>query len=161
MPIIVETGAGVEGANSFASIVEADDFHSLRNNTAWASATSTEKTAALVNASDYLNTFYVASCGPLSASQGLQWPTMADSGLPAPIRAATLSLALYALSGPLTGRVERGVKATSQKLDGVGETSTTFEDSEPGDAFPAITAMLAGIASTKQPGTIRMGRLSR
>lgn len=159
--ITVETGEGITGANSFASVAEFDDYHNLRGNIVATGAQPSAKVAALVVASDYLNAFYRASAAPLSPSQGLQWPTITSTGLPASIKTAAIVLASYALSGPLSAPATRGVKATSKKLEGVGETSTTFEDAAPSDPYPAVTAMLAPIASPVSLGGLTVGKLTR
>lgn len=159
--ITVETGAGITGANSFASVAEFDDYWTLRGNAAATGAQTPAKVAALVVASDYLNALYRASAAPLSASQGLQWPTINDTGLPAPIKAAAIVLASYALNGPLMAPATRGVKATSKKLEGVGETSTTFEDAAPSDPYPLVTAILAPIAAPQGLGGLTIGKLTR
>lgn len=159
--LTVETGAGITGANSFASIADADDYHTLRGNTAWAGASTAQKTAALVQASDYLNAYYRADMPPLKASQGLQWPEWGSDGLPAQFVAATVLLALYALSGPLSAPASRGIKAKTIKGDDAGEISTTYDDAAPSDPYPLITAILAPVASPLGLGGLTIGKLTR
>lgn len=154
-----ETGEGVAGANSYASTQEADDYHELRGNAAWASATAAQKTAGLVQATDYLTAHYRPVLPSLTATQGLPWPTV--DGLPAPVKAATITLALYALAGPISGPVERGIKSTKESLDGVVSEEITYDDVAPADRYPVIASMLYGIATTDVGGRLVVGRLTR
>jgi len=69
----VETGTGVENADSYVSIAEADSYNT---GTSWGAAETAEKEAALITASEYLdirfNERYVGR--RQSASQSLSWP---------------------------------------------------------------------------------------
>lgn len=57
MPITltVEDGTRPSGANTYASIADANAYWSGRANEAWANATDDEKSSALIQATDYLN----------------------------------------------------------------------------------------------------------
>lgn len=169
MGIITETGAGTTGANSYTTLEEADAYHADRDHTEWAEASTTAREAALITATDYIEAFYRPLLPSVSTTQPLQWPCYLvdpcglsySSGVPARLKAATIILAMEAISGPLIVPVERGTKSVRKKLDGVGETETEFDDAAPFDRFPAVTAMLDGIATPKGSGTIAMGRLTR
>lgn len=160
--IIVETGTGITGANSYASVADADDFHTLRQNVAWIGANDAQKVAALVRATDYIEANFGARAARLDEDQGLQWPTSADDDLPKPIVMATLTLALYALTQPLNAPAEQTVTKSLKKLEGVGETAFEY-DPTPFERFPEIIAMLSPIASPRGAGSgaLTMGRLVR
>lgn len=53
--LIVEDGSRPTGANTYASIADADAYHADRAFTAWEDATDDEKATALIRSTDYLN----------------------------------------------------------------------------------------------------------
>src|SRR5690606_13328470 len=53
--LIVETGSGVPGANSYATLGAADAYHGDRANAAWPLASQGDREAALIRAGQYLN----------------------------------------------------------------------------------------------------------
>jgi len=55
MALVVEDGSRPTGANTYASIADADAYHDDRAFLAWESATDDEKAAALIKSTDYLN----------------------------------------------------------------------------------------------------------
>jgi hypothetical protein len=74
--IIVETGAGVADAESFASVAFASDYHRKRGNAAWDDLDTADKEAKLRIATDFMEQEYReqwAGCR-VSASQALSWP---------------------------------------------------------------------------------------
>ena len=160
--IIVETGTGVAYANSYASVVEADNYFRLRRNDDW-DGTTDDKIAALVQATDYIETFYRAPSRRLTLTQGLSWPVREDYGVPAAVKAATFILASYALSAPLTVPAQRGTKSTKQGVgNGAVMEEIVYDDDAPTDPYPAISAMLAPyVIHTALPGTISMRAMAR
>ena len=72
--MIVENGTGVIGANSYSTVVFADDYFSLRGITEWDSLTNKE--ALLVQATDYIENVYSQNWNglPLTDTQGLSMP---------------------------------------------------------------------------------------
>lgn len=158
--MIYEDGSGVADANSYATLPEAQDYHQARGNDAWGEASPAQQSAALIRATDYIETTYRAVGDPVSLSQGLQWPKLGDWGVPGAIKRATYLLALEALSGPLQGRVERGIRSKTDAMEGLGSNSVTYDDA-PDDAFPHVTAMLAGIASLRSASSVWVGRVRK
>ncbi len=163
--MISETGAGVPGANSYASLEQAATYHGARMNTDWISADTRKQEAALIKATDYIDATYSSAALPTTAEQGLQWPTAGLTAVPSAIVGATLILALYALNGPLTAPKVRGVSKSTKKLEGVGELMTEFDPAPGGDPFPAVTSLLVGVATVRGQeqtgGKLIMGRLVR
>ncbi|MDD1452644.1 hypothetical protein NHF48_019705 [Sphingomonas sp. H160509] len=88
--MISEDGTGTPGANSYATLAQAADYHAARLNTAWTDADSATQAAALIRATDYIEAHYPAPGARLSPLQGLQWPSAGATALPAAIVAATL-----------------------------------------------------------------------
>ena len=71
----VEDGTGLAGANSYASVAEADDYFAGRlYSTAWTAASSADKEKALVLASLAIDAQVRFHGGRFSQEQGLQWP---------------------------------------------------------------------------------------
>jgi hypothetical protein len=127
MSLIVETGAIVPGAESYASTDQADAYHASRGNATWATLTVTEKEQSLVRATDYMGGMYRMKWKGLRASlnQTLDWPRfnvqLEDVGfgsvaayvpyntVPAQVVQACAELALRAAAGELAPDLERTV----------------------------------------------------
>lgn len=155
--MIIETGTGIVGANSYATIEAFKAHHELRGE--FVGFPDAEIIAALVKATDYIEAYYPASTVRLNPEQGLQWPATGATAIPAPVVAATLTLALYALNGPLTAPASRGIKSKTIKGD-AGEIATVYDDA-PADPYPAITAMMAPLMTRSAGGGLIMGKLTR
>lgn len=158
--MISEDGTGTPGANSYATLAQAADYHAARLNTAWTDEDDATQAAKLILATDYIEARFPAPGARLSPGQGLQWPTAGTTAVPAAIVAATILLASYALKGPLIAPAERGTSKSTKKLEGVGELMTEY-DAAPSDPYPAITAMLAPLVARPSGGALIMGRLTR
>jgi len=100
MTLIVETGAGVTGADSYLSLAAADAHFTALANAKWAAASAGVREQALTRASAHVD-FYDYPGAVLSARQGLKWPrkNAADregrllTGLPYALRTAVLEQA--------------------------------------------------------------------
>lgn len=99
MAIIIETGVGVTGANSYASVAELDAYATHRLDVS--TYTTQQKESALVIASsDWVDGTHKFRSEPLTETQGLFFPTVYD-GFPPSIKTATLKAALLQLQGLL------------------------------------------------------------
>ena len=76
MTLIVETGLMVVGAQSYIAVADADQYHSDRNNTAWANLTVPAKEAALRLSCDFMvDTYRQYWKGYRNdPNQALDWP---------------------------------------------------------------------------------------
>ena len=75
MPLIVEDGTLPAGANSFASVADADAYHAARLTAAWTDELAeVQKEAALIRASDWLNRKVMWNGRKASRSQRMAWP---------------------------------------------------------------------------------------
>lgn len=114
MALIVETGSGDSTAESYASVADADTYHTTWGNTAWAAAASTAvKEIALRNATRYLDAQFGARWkgSRLNGTQALGWPRlgvytadgyyMQTTPLPPALLNACYEMALLALSEDL------------------------------------------------------------
>jgi hypothetical protein len=134
-----DTVAGTT-ANSYIDEADADDYFDTRlSSTAWADATATEQTAALIQSCLILDSYDFI--GVVSSdTQALKWPRYADDGvslirnyaiteIPTPIRNAQCEIALWLLQ---TGGSGVSISAAGIKSMKIGnsvevqyETGTT------------------------------------
>ncbi len=115
MAFIVEDGTGVDAANSYASVSDADTYFAERELTAWADLTQDQKQAALINATEYIDVRWDQSFRMAGrkahADQFLLYPRVAycvhesltptEVPLPLNLVRATFQYALAAKDGPL------------------------------------------------------------
>lgn len=120
MAFTPEDGTGVTDANSYVDIDFADDYHSLRGNAAWASATEPQKQAALVKATDYVDQKYNFIGYETYEGQSLAWPRDYEDenlGIPAKLKQAIAELALEALTADLNPNVAPAGQVKRKKVD--------------------------------------------
>ena len=112
MAFVVEDGTGLSNSNSYLSEADADTHFADRGNATWAAASSANKTAALVRASDYIDKrFGMRFKGfKQSDAQAMEWPRIGaldaddyllndpNDAVPRQIKKATAEYALRALS---------------------------------------------------------------
>lgn len=99
MPFIVESGTGVVGANSYATVEELHAYAEFRLDLS--DYTTEQLQAALVVASsDWIDGQHTFGGESLSSSQGLDFP-LVGIGLPGAIKNAAMQAALLQLQGLL------------------------------------------------------------
>lgn len=103
--LVVETGTGIVGANSYASVADADAFLDIEGATAWVTTTTAEKTRLLQLASRMIDqqVTYIGTA-KLVPTQGLDAPTdiMVDIEFDI-LRRATIYLASDIGTGAYSG----------------------------------------------------------
>lgn len=137
--LIVETGAGLLDAESYASVEQADAYHAKRRTAAWAALDESEKESLLVKATEYMVGQYRARWKGRRRipSQALDWPRydveledvdtyLAWDVVPVEIQNACAILALQAKSGDLAPALKRTVK---EKV--IGPIKTVYADGAP------------------------------
>lgn len=72
--LTVEDGTGLADANTYVASADADAYFLARANATWASATADAKAAALIQATQYLDTRYTFKGERLTETQALEWP---------------------------------------------------------------------------------------
>lgn len=101
--LVPETGVGLANSNTYATIAEADAYHTLRDNTAWTGAAEHNKVAALIRASDYVDRRWRFIGVRKLETQAMQWPREGaadrdgfplDDEVPPAIKEATMEYAL-------------------------------------------------------------------
>lgn len=144
MALIVETGAGLSNAESYASVATADAYHVGRLNAAWALLDATTKEGCLRKATEYMVGFYRERWKGMRGGlvQALDWPRynvqLDDVGygriaayvqsniVPVEVQNACCALALKASTGELASDLQRTVKEKT-----VGPLKTVYADGAP------------------------------
>lgn len=153
MAFTVEDGTGVDGANSYATVSEADDYHEDRGNTSW-TGTDEAKQAALVKATDYIEGRWAGSFKgqkefntdqPLSFPRSYLYDRNGDlvEGVPDKLKAAVFEYALRALTTSLF--VDPSATSTQQisrlrEKIGPIETETYYAEGSVASTTKAIPA---------------------
>lgn len=109
MQFIVETGEGLEEANSYVSVIEADDYISLfydEMDSEWLAMTEDEKEIFLIRSTNYVDDLIRYTSSLKSLEQSLNWPrkpfrdregrTVKD--VPRAIKEATIETAFASLN---------------------------------------------------------------
>lgn len=143
MPFVVETGAGVADATAYITVAFADLYHANRNNADWAAVTTTgAKQAAIMRATDYIETFYGERFVGIrsTAEQGLAWPRVncwdelgnAIEGVPLVIQKACAEYALRALSDDLAAdSTTTSGGSIAEETKKVGDVTRTIKYATP------------------------------
>lgn len=161
--LVIEDGSmAAENPNSFATVEEADTYFSARNSAVWPAsgdepdANLAQKEAALIRATDYLNTLVW-----LGAKKVWDWPVcwprigvpmpgesdetdIPDNVIPLPVKRACIELAglFYGGTDPLAA-VEHGGRVQSET---VGPISISyFDDASVETYYPAVGGLLASL----------------
>lgn len=113
MSLIVEDGTIVAGAESYASVSDADTYLAARGITVWAGLLSPEKEQALRRATDFMKE-YIWKGHVVDTSQPLDWPRQnifllgvefASNLIPKDIKNACIELAWRGAGGPLNPNI--------------------------------------------------------
>jgi len=163
--LVVETGAGLANANSYATVAEADAYLRARARaTAWDALDLETKAGRLVMATQYLDAAVRWRGVIVRDAQALGWPrsdavdresrAIASGVVPAPVRAATIEIA--ALGEVAVERTRVAISKT------VGPISIDYADGVdvaqgPGRYAHAL-ALVSGLATSTASGSIRAVR---
>lgn len=112
------------------TVIQADNFHILRNNKTWTSSLTPERLAALYRASDYIQAVYLVDGHEDSSFVQMAVMMLAVEMLAKPVSVASPSQAV------LSEEFEAGNKAYVEKKTYAAPA---------GDPYPLITAILAPI----------------
>ncbi len=141
MALIVETGALVAGAESYASVAYANSLHILLGNESWSNLDTSVKEQSLRKATQYMQSKYFSMWQGRKRDddQSLDWPRegvvifgtnslVANSIIPNEIKNACCLLALRASAATLVSDKERAVKR--EKVDVLEVEYSEFDTSE-------------------------------
>lgn len=168
--LVVETGNGVRGANSYATVDYAKSYFIGRRlySSAWTTAERDVQAVALKQASLWLDAEFAWSGRiPLALGQGMAWPFLDATdrygkpvvGVPKQVRDATCELAMYLLTEDRF-KAREGIGLKSLRVDVI---SLVFDKEDVPEIFPAyVGRMLVGLGvPVRGIGTIRTVRLQR
>ena len=151
MALIVEDGSGKSDSESYISVADASNYHTVRGNTAWAAlATDALREAALRRATDYMRQAYRSRWQgyKVNEDQALDWPRYdvevegyaVDSDIvPTEVKNACAELALKASAADLNPDLTQGVLSEQ-----VGSIQVTYDKASPQfTRYRAIDALLS------------------
>jgi hypothetical protein len=151
MAFVVETGAGLQNSNSYASVAAADDYVAERGIAGWSGLDTSAKQQALIKATDYLEATYRDAWkgDRVTQTQALSWPRISayvdrfllDSNIvPQPVIKACIEMALRAAAGE-TLIADQGQRVKREKVDVI---EIEYQDySDPAQRYPFVNKMLA------------------
>ena len=158
MSLTVELGGGDNpAANAYADPGFADAHHALRGRDGWAAASEAARIAALLAATEHLDTGFAWKGSRKLASQPLAWPRreardaegVPQTLVPDIVRRACAELAFRALSGPLAPDIAPGGQPLREKA---GEVEIGYAPgASPQPRHPAIERLLAGLLRPPDP----------
>ncbi len=130
-------------------ISQADAVHTVRGNADWIALSSTQKSAALAKADDYITAYYL----PFKASVEPD-----DSRL---VTASAL-LAFELHKNPIEMKADQLIKSKEIESDG-DSVKTTYQDADKApvtDPYPLITALLAPLrVASSTAESVTFGRI--
>jgi hypothetical protein len=150
MAFVVETGAGLSNANSYASVSAADSYVADRGITGWTALTETIKQQSLVKATDYLEATYRAAWkgNRVSETQSLSWPrynvivdgfNFPSNVVPTQVVNACIEMAIRASVGE-TLLADQGQRVRREKIDVI---EVEYQDySDPTQRYPLVNRMV-------------------
>ena len=151
MSLIVEDGSVVTGAESYISVADASNYHTVRGNTAWAALTTDAlREAALRKATDFMRQVYRSRWQgyKVNEDQALDWPRYGvevegyavDSDIvPTEVKNACAELALKASAAELNPDLTQGVAREK-----VGQIEVEYDKASPQfTRYKAIDAILS------------------
>ena len=165
MTLIVEDGSGKSDSESYISVADASNYHTVRGNTAWAALTTDAlREAALRRATDYMRQAYRSRWQgyKVNEDQALDWPRYdvevegyaIDSDIvPTEVKNACAELALKASAAELNPDLTQGVLSEQ-----VGSIQVTYDKASPQfTRYRAIDAILSPYLKAGGGGGISMG----
>ena len=150
MAFVVETGAGLSNANSYASVSAADSYVADRGIAGWTALSTTIKQQSLVNATDYLEATYRSAWkgNRVSETQALSWPrynvvvdgfNFASNVVPLQVVNACIEMAIRASAGE-TLLADQGQRVRREKIDVI---EVEYQDySDPTQRYPLVNRMV-------------------
>ncbi len=134
--LIVEDGTGLENAESYESVTNADSYAAAFGRTDWSNLSgATQKEVRLRLATQFIDTMFIAKGGALSLDQALMFPregrylgTTFVTGVPKAVRRACSELATYpGLPKLLPEDQLRELQSFSRSVEGL-KTSGVYRD---------------------------------
>ena len=151
MALIVEDGTGVSGANAYISRADFLTYHAERNNAGAAALATTVIDAAILYATEYLDSKYQWRGKIVSEDQYLGLPTEGGyddqgreiSGLPDKVPNACAEVAYIHSQTPLTASL--GPRVVENEVVGAVRQRFSDQNGNEGTRYPFIDRLLKGL----------------
>jgi hypothetical protein len=145
------------GTNTYISVAGAVSYCEEMGKSSWADSGNDAKEAALIQATQYLDTFFTWTGFIADPNQALGWPrTCAKdpegrelTGIPTRVANACAELAVLALDGSLAPMSLPAVRVKRKKL---GQAEVEYELTPGRHAYDFVVSMLRGIGSFRSNG---------
>jgi len=169
MAFVVETGAGVPNANSYASVSDADGYVADRGISGWSTLTTPVKQQALIKATDYLEATYRDAWkgNRITATQTLSWPRtnviidgflIPANAIPLAVLYACIEMAIRASTGE-TLIADQGQRVKREKIDVI---EIEYQDySDPSQRYIFVNRMLSPYILSSVDGGLGQVRIMR
>lgn len=159
--LIKEDGQRPVGANTYASLDEANAYHRSRNTAVWPKVDEaearTQKSAALVRATDWLNSRVRWAGRKQDWQQLMAWPRVGvllpegpvpGDQIPPQVVDACCELAGHFMTADSLSPRERGGQVVSETVDCL---SVTYAAGAPAETlFPKVSGLLAGLGTADE-----------
>lgn len=154
MPLVVETGAGLTNAESYASVAEADAYlAAFRPSTAWSAASTDVKEQKLRQATQWLDNKFSWKGRKYTKEQSLDWPRsyVQDSEgfdldvnvIPTDLKRATIEAAVRAISSELDPDITPGrISSLSESVGPVSRSVSYVGGQEETPSYSIIGKIL-------------------
>lgn len=169
--MVVEDGTGKTDANSYVSVVFADDYFSSRGVTEWTSLTNDAKEQALIRATDYIDNIFQWCGKQVSSEQSLRFPrvNLKDyegneiTGIPNRLKQAVCDVAVIASKdGELFVTAEQNGDVVSETITTLSFTYSKNERTTTSKTlYDAVNTKLRGLYIDSAKGHIQMGKMHR
>ena len=167
MPLTVEDGTGLPGADSYESLVELTAYHASHGNADWAALAEAEQERCARAATEYLDAVYGRRLKGMRTTedQPLFWPRdsvydaddylIDDNIVPAKWKSAHAELALKASVETLIPDLDPGDQGIASESNSVGSisTSVTYSGNKPtAKRYRMVELLVAEFVQA--PGTV-------
>lgn len=159
MPLVVETGQGVAGADAYVSEAAVTSYNTERVGSAgWTAADQATRERAIRNATAYIDNQYGRRWQGqrTNEAQGLAWPRayvrdrdgycIASNVVPVPIQHATCEMAIRAIAGELMpAQINTGTIESESVSVGTLSKSVTYAGGKSAEEYPRVDGLLASL----------------
>lgn len=154
MALIVESGVGLDDAESYVSVADATKYAEKMGHSAWSAVgvTDAQREAALRQATAYIDSRYRFRGEPLTDTQALEWPRDGYAWPQKRVVDACCELAVRALSQPLYADVDALVTEET-----IGPLTTKYAAGDGQVRFAQVDDMLKPL-TVGSMSTIRLNR---
>lgn len=164
MSFVVEDGTGLSNANSYTSLDYADDYFALRGNpTDWLNADETDKKAALVYATQWVDATYKWWSYLYKETQALGFPRnnfydsegrlIAAGTVPDKLKQAVCEMALEHLKESLNYREGENIVSES-----IGSASVTYSGNTNSKSYSYVKTLLSELGSGSKGSVVNRWR---